>query len=274
MIPSRKAYQYKIVQFILSADNNPTMWDDDKLSELLKGEVVIGYLLRSKKSQFSIPVHILNLYTIKSKYVETPDKVLKAEDLKNVFLQWLDSLVEDSTSIMFRNPPIKEWMDTKENWCKKLAHKCVEKFNLPFDECLSTIYLSIVKCYNKGSVYMGNLSYIETAAKNDLKLKLRFWKNRLTGDSPNMMHLDAKVSEVTGNEDDITTFHELIGKEDPWYKGLDFECVKDEIISDLKEVFSKREIDQIINMPGYLPMSLYRKLNKWRKTHKRSDYNV
>lgn len=274
MIYSRKNHQYQIVQQILTPESNPTLWTDDILNTMLNGEVIIGYLFRSKVGKFNVPIHILNLYTIDKKYLRNQNKIINNDTLTNTFVQWLDSLAEDAKSIMFRNPPVHEWMETKENWCKKLAHKLSVKYNKTYDDCLSSVYATVMKCYSKPHVYMGNLSYIEIAAHNDIKMQIRYMKNRLTGDHPLMISLDADVSEHDNGEDSVMKFQELIGKLDPFHEELDFNCLKQEIIDDLSEVFTPREIDQIINAPGYLTMYLYRKLNKWRKTHKRGDYDV
>lgn len=274
MKPSRKAHQLQIVQYILNAENNPSIWTPDSFNKMLKGEVVIGYLLKNKKSKFDSFVPILNLYTINPKYLHTKNKLLSFIDIQNAFRQWLEDLNQDTDSMIFRNPPIKEWLDTKENWCKKLAHKLSGPFNLPYEECLSTLYMSILKCYSKSHVYMGNLSYIETTVRNDLKMRLRFLQNRLTGDSPLAIHLDACISDMGGGEDSAATFHEVIGKIDSYHKELELKEILEEVTIDLKKEFSEREIDQILKVPNltFLSMSLYRRLHKWRKNHKRSDY--
>lgn len=271
MVKSRKPYQYQIVQFVITDENNILNWTEEDFKKKLNNEVVIGYIYRLKGGKFGAKSHLLNLYTINQNQIQTKNKEIDLTTLQNKFIEWIGKLKDNPKTIMFRNPPVKEWMETKENWCKKLSHKLAQRYNLTFDECLSSVYMTVMKCYSKPHVYMGNLSYIEVSAHNDIKMNFRFMKNRLNTNHPNIISLDAEVSDIT-NEDNANTFHELVGKIDPYHEESDTEDLKQEIIKDLKLVFSEREIDQIINMPGYLTMSLYRKLLKWRKTHKRSDY--
>lgn len=265
----------QLVQYILSSDNNPTLWTDESLAEDLNGEVVVGYILKSKPGKFDTFVPIINLYTINIKYLdeETRALIINSHTLRNAFLQWLDSLVEDPNSIMFRNPPIKEWLDTKENWAKKVASTLSKTYNKPMDECLSSVYYVIMTCYNNPNVYIGSLNYISTAAHNKIKKEFEFMRNRLSGSHPAAIHLDASPSDFNGSlEDSVESFHEIIGKADPFYAQEDFKELKALIMADLRKEFSEREIDQIFNRPEYLPNSVYRKLLKWRKNHKIEDY--
>lgn len=275
MIYSRKDYQMQIVQYVLSPENNPTLWTEESLKENLKGEVVIGYILKNKQINATTVVPIINLYTINPDYLEydSKNKIISAKTLSNAFLQWLESLAEDPKSILFRNPPIKEWLDTKENWAKKTAIILSKTYNKPMDECLSIVYYVIMVCYNNDNVYMGSLNYITTAAHNEIKKEFEFMRNRLTGSNPMAINLDASPSDFNGSlEDTVDSFHELIGKDDPFYEGMEFEQMRDLVMKDLRKEFSEREIDQIFSRPEYLPNSVYRKLLKWRKTHKLEDY--
>jgi|LGOV01.1.fsa_nt_gb hypothetical protein len=271
MIHSRKPEQFHIVQEILTTTNSPTTWTDISLSKKLKGEVVIGYLFKSIKSQFDTWTRVLNLYTISEEYLTNKRKVIPLCTIQNTFLQWLESLAEDEHSKMFRNPPVKEWMDTKDNWIKKLSHKLSLKYKKPFEDCRSSVYYTIMKCYSKGHVYMGNLSYVSKAAENDIKLDYRFMTNRLTINHPAVVSFEQHTG---GNKDgtDELKIIDLVGTVDPYHKESDFEELKADIIKDLRHVFSPREIDQIINARGYISMTIYRKLLKWQKAHKRRDY--
>ena len=68
-----------------------------------------------------------------------------------------------------------------------------------------------------------------------------------------------------------------LGENDARYDEVDFEQIKLDILKTLHYTFSDREIDQIISSEGIamrLPNTLYRRLLKWRETHKRSDFNV
>lgn len=263
----------RIVTILITPTNNPTKWTDFDLLRLTNNQTVVGYILKNE-SKTTTPQPVLNLYTINSNHLSEPDKIISALTLKNVFLQWLESLVEDSKSYMFRNPPLEEWLETKQNWIKKLTAKLALSYNKTYDDCLSTLHMTILHCYNKADIYLGNLHYIVVAVNNNLKLEYRYMLNRLHGNHPDAVHLDAVPSDFNAALDDsISSLHEIIaGVEDPYFKDERSEDRRKSILDDLREEFSEREIDQIVNMPGYLPMSLYRKLLKWRKTHKREDY--
>jgi hypothetical protein len=271
MIHSRKAHQFKITQEILNDDNHPLVWTEETLSRKTNNEVIIGYLFKNKMGQFGVEAPVLNMYTINPKYLSTPNKTISLSDLQCVYMDWLLNKVSNDRCLRFKNPPIKEWMDTKDNWVKKLANKLSNRYNRPYDECLSSVNMTIMKCYSKGHVYMGNLAYIETAADNDIKMEYRFNKNRLTCDNPITFSMDDNV-EGTKDDSSEITYHDILGKVDPYYEEQDFEDFKATIIKDLKQVFSDREIDQILNAPGYLTMTIYRKLMNWRKKHKPEDY--
>ena len=70
------------------------------------------------------------------------------------------------------------------------------------------------------------------------------------------------------------TLNELYGEEDQGIAEMDFNETTKEIKKVLSYTFSAREIDQIINSQGQLPLNLYRRLLNWRKEHKRGDFNV
>lgn len=271
MIHTRKSYQYQIVQKILTPDSNPSAWSEEELSNSLQQEVIIGYIFKNIKTKFDINTPVLNLYTIKEKYLENKNKIILLNDLRLAYLEWYTDSLTDPKSIKFKNPPIKCWMDTKDNWVKKLSNKIATKYNRPYEECLSSVNLTIMKCYSKGHVYMGNLNYIEKAANNDIRMEYRYERNRLTCDNPNTFSMDESAGGKDGEPSELT-YHDILGKVDPYYEEQDFEVLKQDILNDLKDVFSDREIDQILNAPGYLTMTIYRKLLKWRKTHKPEDY--
>ena len=263
----------RIVGITLTSTENPFQWTDASLDKLVNKQTIVGYILKPIK--IGLDLHSsLNLYVIDAKDVTDLNKVITLQVLKNVFMQWIESLAEDPTSYLFRNPPLDKWLETKENWIKKVTHKLSESYNQAYDECLSSLYMTILHCYSKENVYMGNLHYLVIAANNKLKIEHRYMRNRLTGEHPDAVHLDAVPSDFNaGLENSISSLHEVIGgQEDPFIqKEKSFEMLAT-IKADLLEEFSEREIDQIINASGYLPNTLYRKLLKWRKTHKREDY--
>ena len=267
MTSKKYKHQYELVQFVLTAENNPTIWTDEKLREMLQNKVMIGYMFRSKANQ-----HIVNIYTIEEKYLITKEKLVTIDNLKNAFVCWSETLKVNNKAMVFRNPPIKEWLDTKEEWCKKTARHLSIKYNKTFDDALSAVYFVVMKCYNDPRVYMGNLYYIEQCAHNKIKGNIVFMRNRLSGEHPLVMSLDQKVSENIFTDDSEISFHEIIM---PMVQEDNSELHKEIIakaIKDLEYSFSPREIDQILNNKGYLPMSLYRRLLKWRKEHKMEDY--
>lgn len=273
-IPSREEYKPRIVQFIITPDNNPSIWTDEIFTELIHGEVSIGYIFKIKQVTFDTPVFILNLYTINPIYLETPDSVISLSALKGTYFQWLETLTKDQHSIIFRNPPIKEWLDAKEAWVMKLAYSLSKTYHKQFDDCMSTIYMIIMKCYNSGRVYMGNLTYIEIASHNAIKMEIRYMKNRLHGEHPYCVHLDATFEDFgMVSDDQPQSLHEIIGgQRDEHYVNEDYDAFREKVINDLLRKFSPREVDQILNNPRQLPLPLYKRFNAWRKSHKMEDY--
>jgi len=263
----------RIVSFTLTQNDNPFKWAESDLSRLTDNQVVVGYILRTIKIETEI-ASLLNLYVVDHDDVTDTNKIITLQGLKNVFSQWLECLVEDPNTFLFRNPPLDKWLETKENWIKKITHKLSLAYSKAYDECLSSLYTTILHCYNKENVYMGNLHYLIVSVNNRIKIEHRYLRNRLQGEHPNAIHLDAVPSDFNGSlEDSISSLHEIIGgAEDPSVQREKTLEVFSAIKADLLEDFSEREIDQIINSPGYLPNTLYRKLLKWRKSHKREDY--
>jgi len=262
-----------ILSVMLTSDNNPLKWTDKDLSRITNRHSIVGYLLKTVK--INTESHsVLNIYVIKPELVSENDKVINAQLLRNVFMQWLESLIEDPKSYMFRNPPLDKWLETKQNWIKKVTGKLASSYNKTYDDCLSSLYTTILHCYNKSDIYIGNLHYLVVAANNRLKVEYRYMLNRLSGEHPNAIHLDACPSDFNGGlENSVSSLHEIIGgAEDPYIRDDRNREMMEAIKADLREEFSEREIDQIVNAPGYLPNSLYRKLLKWRRTHKREDY--
>jgi len=262
-----------MINIVLSSTNNPILWTDSDLSKLTRNEVVVGYLLKSAKIESDYR-SILNLYIIDADQLLPTHKIINALTLKHVFLQWTESLAEDSRSFMFRNPPLDKWLETKRNWVKKITGILSATYYKTYDDCLSTLYTTILVCYNRGDIYIGNLHYLVVATNNRLKMDHRYMKNRLTGEHKEAVHLDAAPSDFNNDlENSISSLHEIIGGvEDPYIKEYDTYEIFKSIKTDLLKEFSEREIDQIVNAPGYLPNTLYRKLLKWRKSHKKEDY--
>lgn len=245
-------------------------WSEIDLFNIVgKDNIIVGYILKPKSTRFS-----LTLYITYYKYVSDVDRVVTLSDLKIIYKQWQESLTMDPNSFMFRNPPLDLWLETKLNWVKKISYQLSESYNKPMDECMSTLYMTILNCYNKSNIYLGNLHYIIIAAHNAMKLEHRYMLNRLYGNHPLAIHLDAVPSDFNASLDDsVASMHELIdGLTDAFYEEERDKAAVEELLLDLQEEFTTREIDQIINTPSFLPKSLYRRLLKWRKTRKLEDY--
>ena len=261
--------QMSIISQILTKENNPNCWTDSTLGTILKKNVIIGYLLRVNENKD----FVLVLYIISPDFLETEDSIITLSVLTNAFKQWLESLILDKTSILFRNPPIKEWLDSKDNWIKKVTSKLSKAYNKDYDECLSTLYMIILECYNKKTIYLGSLNYLFITANNAIKKEFNYMRNRLCLSNPKMLALDAGPCDFNASlEDSVESFHELIGGDDPFYKNLEFLETEKLVMQDMRNTFSEREIDQILNRPKFLPNSVYRKLLKWKKEHSLSDY--
>lgn len=273
-IKSQEVSKYYIKQLLLNEDFNPETWTEEEYNNIIcHNDKCIGYLFSTKEGvKFADASKVLNIYLIKPKYF-TNDGITKDE----LSRQWRDFLIRCDTEThhskrnIFKNPPIEQWIDTKENWCKKLASKVSTQFGWTFDEALSEVYLTVMKCYSKGHVYMGNLGYIQTSVYNDVRMAIRFNKNRLNQDSGLVDSLDQTVIE--SDNDDSISLIECVGQEDEALKEVEYADFEKEVKDVLGKAFSPREIDQILSQrAGYLPMNLYRRLIKWRNQHNPSEF--
>ena len=262
----------------ITIDDNPSTWTEASFAKYIKSDelAIVGYLFKNKtqnkKDNLDLSLSV-NLYLINKKRAES-EYIITLNQLNNVFLQWIESLMENNKSFMFKNPPLDLWLETKDNWMKKLANKLSTTYNRPYDECYSSMCFVITELYAKKTVYMGSLYYISVSVHNQMKREYRYMLNRLHGGHPDAVHLDARFDDFgVDSEDNIVSLHEVvIGVEDDLHKNEKLNDNLDRLIEDLKLDFSEREIDQIINQSKFLPMSLYRRLLKWRKTHKMEDY--
>lgn len=256
----------------LSLENNPISWDDNAYLDIIERNIVVGYLLSIKESAMSI-----NLYLLPDNSFYEGDLAaieLTLNDLKNAFLQWLELLITAPNSFQFRNPPLDLWLETRLNWINALCVKVHQKFGTDVSEALSTAYMTILRLYNKTSVYIGNLHYLEIAIFTAVKKEHAYMRNRLTGGHPNAIHLDATPGEFTQSlANDVTSFHEIITapawdtEEEQRYAEI-WEKMK----ADMRRDFSEREIEQICKGSAYMAMPLYRRLLEWRKKHSLEDY--
>ena len=261
----RDGKKYRIINIVIDADNNPATWTENKLNEITHNEEVIGYFMKRTNKKDTI-----NLYTLPNKYCK--DNYLTLDDLFLAYGQWLIAMrIKDNEKLVkFHNPPIQNWLDTKEQWIKKTANKLSKTFDKPFDEMLSHVHYAIIKAFSKDNVYVGNLGYIERSAYNEVLMELRNNKNKLLLDYEKVISLDDDY-EIDGT---THTLNDICGEDDPAFAEADFNETKNEITKVLSYTFSAREIDQIINSQGQLPLNLYRRLLAWRKTHSRGDFNV
>lgn len=275
-IKSQEISKYYIEQIILTDDNNPDLWDEQYYKETIcNNDKCIGYLFNLKEaSNLVSKVKVLNLYLIKPEYYL--ESSIENDELREKLKLFEANCAESDKYThkmnVFRNPPLKNWMDTKENWCKKLAHKMSQQFNLTFDDALSEVYYTVVKCYSKSFVYMGNLGYIQTAAYNNIRMRYRTESKTLNQDYNVCDSLDQTISSQNEDNEKFRLIDAIPAEKDNEliefeYNELEADCKK--LLSD---TFSLRDIDQIIkNGAGYLPMNIYRKLLKWRKQHSRVE---
>ncbi len=257
----------------ITDDYHPMTWTNETLDSFIEDNYIVGYLFVSKNNSISA----INLYLAP---IDRLHKIYKSTDiitldiLQVAFIQWLELLTIDSKSYQFRNPPLQLWLETRLNWIHSIAIKVHQKFGTDVTEALSTAYMTILTLYKKTNVYIGNLYYLEIAIFTAIKKEHAFMKNRLSGNHPNAIHLDASPGEFNRSiQNDVTSFHEIITA--PSWKSEE-EKRYDEIWAamelDMREEFSEREIDQIKRGNVHMNIPLYRRLLKWRKTHKKEDY--
>lgn len=255
-------WQYQIKQFkIVKGDQNNLVSSEEKFKANIADDVCIGYVIKLDKDN----TIVVNLYLIPERHAK--GKIYNYDDLLTDFIKFINR--QNEKSIVFKNPSIDNWIDTKENWCRKTAHKLSVKYNLEYDDVLSLIFIAITKVFAKPHVYVGNLAYIARSAENEVLMYFRSIKNRLNMEHPLVVSLDELTNEDGERE---TSLHDIIGKEDDYHVEKDFEESKARIMKDMSYVFSAREIEQIIENRGQLPRNLYLRLLKWRKLHRREDY--
>jgi hypothetical protein len=264
----------------ISLDNNPISWSNEEYNKIVETNIVVGYLLAVKQKANTEDMS-LNLYLLPLNGLEPSIKLTHA-DLKSAFLQWLETLVISPRSFQFRNPPLDLWLETRLNWINALCVKIHQKYGTDISEALSTAYMTILTLYKKGSVYIGNLHYLEIAIYTAIKKEHYYMRNRLSGEHPNAIHLDASPGDFNLNIDnDVTNFHEIIAAP-TWATEEEkrYDEIWDKMKADMLHDFSEREIEQIckavqnekVDASIYLPSALYRRLLAWRKSHDLDDY--
>lgn len=256
----------------LSLTNNPVNWTSDEYYNIIDVNTIVGYLLSNKGNEMSLNLYLLPINSWYEGNLETIK--LSHDDLKVAFLQWLEALLINTNSFQFRNPPLDLWLDIRLNWINALCVKIHNSYGTDVSEATSTAYMTILKLYRKGNVYINNLHYLEIAIYIAIKKEHYYMKNRLTGNHPDAIHLDASPGDFNKSIDnDVSDFHDiLIAPEWETEEERRYNEIWEEMKLDLKADFSEREIEQICKGPAYMSMSLYRRLLKWRATHKLEDY--
>ncbi len=262
--------KFYIKQFILNNVNSFQDWERDNYADIVSNDAIIGYLFSLKESIKNGPrMQVLNLYLIKRNSYSGIE--VSAEELGKaweLFLFKCDTAKSYKYTNVFVNPPFEQWLDTKDNWCKKVASDISHSFDWTFSDALSEVYITLLSLYKKGTIYMGNLSYLKKSIYNSVLCDLRFNRKRLNMSNDNVQSLDTILAvDADGKAlfmSDIIPAEEAPNEESLEYRNL-LSCAK----ALLRKTFSEREIDQIINYtPNYLPLSLYRRLLKWRSEHK------
>lgn len=257
MINNKDKSKYTIKQFILNDDTNSQgIWDEITKCISLKDEAIIGYHFNSMITK-GVVARIINLYVIDRGHYSGLE--VSKESLCSAW----ELFLSNPTEMKFQNPPLTAWFDTKINWCKKLAYKISDEYQEPADEILSLIYFTITKLYNRSSVYLGNLGYIETSVYNELRMAFRRRKRE-----PLTLSLDEIISD-----DDSLRLEDMVPFDDTMSdETLEYRELLTKAISLLETVFSPREIDSILNGPqNCLPRQTYLKLAKFRKDHEPSE---
>ena len=272
MIKSKEKHKFFIEQYILNNINNFQEWSKNTLNSILKENAIIGYLFSTREGNLlCAEPRVLNLYLINRKYYRgteiTLESLLQAWEL---FLFKCNTETNKNKKLTFVNPPIKEFIDTKENWCKKLATQLSRKYHKSFDEALSDVYYAIMRCYTRSNVYIGNLGYIEKTAHTLIMLEKRLNKVNVNQDSNLACSLDQKIVESDDGEE--LTLLDIIAGDNKEMCELEYEQLKIQIANLLSKDFTSREIYQLLNKePLFLPINLYKRLVLWRMKHKESE---
>ena len=263
--------KFYIKQFVITKDSFQE-WADNHYNKLKGDNAIIGYLFsKQEKCAFNLPIYVMNLYLIKRSCYKGTETNLDGLNLAWELFFNKCKTKNDKHITVFSNPPIEQWLDTKDNWCKKMATEISRTFNWTYDDALSETYEAILKCYGKGTVYMGNLNYLKKSIYNSVLMVLRKNYIRLNGDSGKVVSLDSVFgSDPDGNDillSDVIVAEEDVSEERFAYQNF-LGCVKDL----LKDTFSEREIDQIISYkPACLPTNLYKRLLAWRQRHSQEE---
>lgn len=256
--------KYFIKQFIINNNEDFQEWQEQELSTLLNNNCIIGYFFARRKELKTVGQipEVLNLYLIKKTNYNGLQITL--ESLANAW-----EFFKCNKTLLFENPPIENWLDTKDNWCKKLATRLTLSYGGTFSERMSDIYMSVMLLYRKGNVYMGNLNYVEKSIINFIKTDIRYWSSRVN--EGNSISLSTAIND--GEDDEIITGEDLLTDGVDITTDLDYQQLLQRAKTLLSETFSKREIDMILNdTPAtVMPRGTYDRLCKFRYKHNRKE---
>ena len=261
--------KFYIKQFVIN-DNSFQEWAKNNLDDVLSKDAIIGYIFNTKKiKDFAETPVILNLYLIDKDKQYT--KSISEDKLGNaweLFFNKYNNCKKEYIAI-FQNPPIENWLDTKDNWCKKIASEISKTFGWSFDEALSETYIAILKCYHKGNVYLGNLNYLKKSVYNSVLMSIRDNKKKIFCSTGKAISLDTVIGSDSDHDgNDLYLSDMLAAEELETEDSLEYQMLLNNVKDMLRKTFSEREIDQIINYKSiYLPNALYKRLLDWRKKH-------
>lgn len=269
----REIHKYFIESLVINDENNPRMWDEADWSRITKGHAVIGYLFSTKKSKFGVFGKTLNLYLINRKFYRKSEVSLN--DLRSAEYEFEQKCVQYPNEkqfakrMVFKNPPIEEWLATKDNWIAKTAKEFADGWQITYDEALSSVYFIIAEFYHRGDIYMGNLHYIYIGVLNKLRMKERHDKNRLYGKNV----ISGESPRYVDKDGNVESWFDTIGTEDPKYLERDYNDFVDDLKRYMSKDFSPRELDQIFTVPqvSLLPQNLYHRLLRWRSKHTKQE---
>jgi len=271
MISTREKKQYETHTIVLTDKSNPLTWTNESIPDITRTDVIVGYHFQRKQPMAISQERplVVSLHTLPINEAED-STVHDVEELRIIFIEWLNMLETDKNPVLFKNPPLDSWLLSKNNWIKKMVTRYRLKYNRPYDDTLSDIYYVIVKLYNQKTIYMNNLNYVEKAIECEILGQFNYNRNRLYGN--NVSSLDSLL--YTSDDDNALSLNDIL----PAKKSEDIDYELEEkmnyILDDLAEDFSPREIEQITKNRVFLSNAIYRRLLTWRKSHKRKDYNL
>ena len=263
---ARSLNKYYIKQYVIN-DISCQEWMTANWDELSKDNKIIGYMFTKQAINAFTEGHILNLYLLNRQH-NSPTEISK-EKFTSDWELFLLSCKTSNKVYVYVNPPVENWLDTKGNWCRKVASELSNSFKVTYEDALSTVYYNVMLCYNAKDIYMGNLNYIKQHIINYMLNDLKRKRCRVNQDSGLAISMNTPIGcDNDGKEITIedTLYEEEYEDEESLGYQSTLECCK-RVMSDR---FSPREIDSIIQFNGsqtFLPRETYAKLIRWRAEH-------